>query len=70
VPAAELLPTVRAILTVFAEHGNRRQRTMARLKFVVSRIGIARFRDLVQLALAAQTPRSAPRPDCCPRSRG
>jgi sulfite reductase (ferredoxin) len=56
VPAAELLPTVRAILTVFAEHGNRRQRTMARLKFVVSRIGIARFRDLVQLALAAQTP--------------
>jgi sulfite reductase (ferredoxin) len=56
VPAAELLPMVRAILTVFAEHGNRRQRTMARLKFVVSRIGITRFRDLVQLALAAQTP--------------
>jgi sulfite reductase (ferredoxin) len=56
VPAADLLPMVRAILTVFAEHGNRRQRTMARLKFVVSRIGIVRFRDLVQLALAAQTP--------------
>lgn len=56
VPAADLLPMVRAILAVFAEHGNRRQRTMARLKFVVSRIGIVRFRDLVQLALAAQTP--------------
>jgi sulfite reductase (ferredoxin) len=55
VPAADLLPMVRAILTVFAEHGNRRQRTMARLKFVVSRIGIVRFRDLVQLALAAQS---------------
>ncbi|HYV85070.1 MAG TPA: nitrite/sulfite reductase [Patescibacteria group bacterium] len=56
VPAADLLPMVRAILTVFAEHGNRRQRTMARLKFVVSRLGITRFRDLVLLALAAQTP--------------
>ena len=56
VPAADLLPMVRAILTVFAEHGNRRQRTMSRLKFVVSRIGITRFRDLVQLALAAQSP--------------
>jgi len=55
VPAADLLPTLKAVLQVFADHGNRRVRTKARLKFVVHRIGIERFRSLVAERRAAMT---------------
>jgi len=53
VPAADLLPTLKAVLQVFADHGNRRVRTKARLKFVVHRVGIERFRELVAERRAA-----------------
>jgi len=55
VPAADLLPVLKAILQVFADHGNRRVRTKARLKFVVHRVGIERFRALVAERRAAMT---------------
>jgi sulfite reductase (ferredoxin) len=50
VPLAEFLPTVKAILKVFGDHGNRRSKMRARLKFVVHKIGIERFRALVEEA--------------------
>jgi sulfite reductase (ferredoxin) len=50
-----LLTTVRAVLQVFAEQGNRRLKSKARLKFVVHRLGIERFRALVDEKLAAMT---------------
>ena len=56
VPVEELLPTIKAILKVFAEHGNRRSKMKARLKFVVHRLGIRKFRDLVEEARSALTP--------------
>ncbi|HET8948056.1 MAG TPA: nitrite/sulfite reductase [Candidatus Polarisedimenticolia bacterium] len=55
VPPEELLTTVRAVLQVFSEHGNRRLKSKARLKFVVHRLGIERFRALVDGRLAAMT---------------
>ena len=55
VPVEELLPAVKAILKVFSDHGNRRGKMKARLKFVVHRIGIRRFRILVDEARAAMT---------------
>src|SRR6185369_3171206 len=51
----DLLTTVRAVLQVFAEHGNRRLKSKARLKFVVHRLGIERFRALVDARLAVMT---------------
>jgi sulfite reductase beta subunit-like hemoprotein len=48
VPADELLITLRALLKVYAAHGNRRQRARARIKFLVHRLGIEVFRDLVE----------------------
>jgi len=51
----DLLVTVRAVLQVFAEHGNRRLKSKARLKFVVHHLGIERFRALVDAKLAAMT---------------
>jgi sulfite reductase (ferredoxin) len=47
VPVSELLPTALALLQVFAELGERRNRARARLKFVVSRMGIEAFRAVV-----------------------
>jgi sulfite reductase (ferredoxin) len=51
----DLLATVRAVLQVFAEHGHRRLKSKARLKFVVHQLGIERFRALVDAKLAALT---------------
>ncbi|HEV8201430.1 MAG TPA: nitrite/sulfite reductase [Candidatus Polarisedimenticolia bacterium] len=51
----DLLTTVRAVLQVFAEHGHRRLKSKARLKFVVHQLGIERFRALVDAKLAALT---------------
>ena len=55
VPLPEFLPTVKAILKVFGDHGNRRSKMRARLKFVVHKIGIERFRALVEEARLALT---------------
>ncbi len=46
-PEEELLPTVEAILRVFTETGNRKNKLMARLKFVLRAKGIEEFRRLV-----------------------
>jgi sulfite reductase (ferredoxin) len=42
-----LLPTVEAVLSVFNEHGERRNRVRARMKFLLQKWGIERFREEV-----------------------
>jgi sulfite reductase beta subunit-like hemoprotein len=46
-PEEELLLTMAAILRVFDRTGNRENRNLARLKFVVRRLGMPAFRELV-----------------------
>ena len=46
-PEEELLPTIEAILRVFSETGNRKNKFKARLKFVLREKGIEEFRRLV-----------------------
>ena len=46
-PEEELLPTIEAVLRVFTETGNRKNKLMARLKFVLRAKGIDEFRRLV-----------------------
>jgi sulfite reductase beta subunit-like hemoprotein len=46
-PEEELLPTIEAVLRVFTETGNRKNKLMARLKFVLRAKGIQEFRRLV-----------------------
>ena len=46
-PADDLLPTVAAIVRVFDRHGNRENRNLARLKFVVKKLGIDPVRTLI-----------------------
>jgi sulfite reductase beta subunit-like hemoprotein len=46
-PEGELLPTIEAILRVFTETGNRKNKLKARLKFVLRNKGIAELRRLV-----------------------
>ena len=46
-PEEELLPTVEAVLRVFNETGNRKNKFKARMKFVLREKGIAEFRRLV-----------------------
>ena len=43
----ELIPTIEAILRVFSEHGNRKNKYKARMKFVLREKGIEEFRRLV-----------------------
>lgn len=43
----DLLPTVAAIVRVFDRHGNRENRNLARLKFVVQKLGIDQLRALI-----------------------
>jgi sulfite reductase beta subunit-like hemoprotein len=42
-----LLPTFEAIIRVFDQHGERKNRQRARLKFLIERIGFEKFRALV-----------------------
>jgi sulfite reductase (ferredoxin) len=56
VEPADLLLTVKAILQVFSEEGNRRQKARARLKFVLQRLGIEAFRARVDEKLRTLTP--------------
>jgi sulfite reductase beta subunit-like hemoprotein len=46
-PEEELLPTIEAVLRVFTETGNRKNKLMARLKFVLRAKGVQEFRRLV-----------------------
>src|SRR5438445_8619447 len=47
IPAEELLPLAQAIARVFARLGEKKNRSRARLKFLVQDLGIERFRELV-----------------------
>jgi sulfite reductase beta subunit-like hemoprotein len=46
-PEQELLPTIEAVLRVFTETGNRKNKLLARLKYVLRAKGIEEFRRLV-----------------------
>ncbi len=58
VPEEELLPVAEAICRVFARMGERANRSRARLKFLVKKVGIEWFRQLV----AAERERLSPDP--------
>jgi len=47
-PEEELLPTAQAIARVFARLGEKKNRNTARLKFLVSKLGIEEFKKLVK----------------------
>ncbi len=47
VPPEELLPLAQAIARVFARYGEKKNRSRARLKFLIQDMGIERFRNLV-----------------------
>lgn len=47
VPAEELLPLSQAIARIYARYGEKRNRNKARIKFLVSKLGIDEFRRLV-----------------------
>lgn len=53
VPPEELLPLSQAIARVFARLGEKKNRNKARIKFLVSKLGIEEFRRLVQEERAA-----------------
>lgn len=52
VTEAQLLPLSQAISRVYARHGEKRNRNRARIKFLVSKLGIEEFRRLVEEELA------------------
>jgi sulfite reductase (ferredoxin) len=47
IPADELLPLAQAVARVFARLGEKKNRSRARLKFLVQDLGIEKFRELV-----------------------
>jgi sulfite reductase (ferredoxin) len=53
VPAGQVHLVAEAVKRVFDQHGNRRNRQKARLRFLVEQIGLARFRELYQKELVA-----------------
>ncbi len=53
VPADEVHLVAEAVKRVFDQHGNRRNRHKARLRFLIEQIGLARFRELYEAELAA-----------------
>ncbi len=74
-PAEELLVTIAAILRVFDRLGNRDNKYLARLKFVIRNLGMDKFRELVfkernalRAVLAGKLPPVLPAPDL-PRPR-
>jgi sulfite reductase (ferredoxin) len=54
VPRKKIARVCRGIAILFRDHGNRRDRTLSRLKFVVNRYGIDKCRELVNEALIAE----------------
>lgn len=55
-PEEELLPFAQAVLRVFAIHGEKANRARARMKFLLAKWGIERFRAEVEAARAELTP--------------
>jgi sulfite reductase beta subunit-like hemoprotein len=53
VPRKKIARVSRGIAILFRDHGNRRDRTLSRLKFVVNRYGIDKCREIVNEALEA-----------------
>ncbi len=51
VPAAEIHLVAEAVKRVFDQHGNRKNKHRARLRFLIERIGLERFRKLFQSQL-------------------
>jgi sulfite reductase (ferredoxin) len=47
-PVDELLPVSLAVLRLFSQHGEKKNRARARLKFVITRFGIDTFRTMVE----------------------
>lgn len=47
-PEEEILPVTQAIARVFAKHGEKQNRARARVKFLISKLGIDEFRRLVE----------------------
>jgi sulfite reductase (ferredoxin) len=75
-PADELVVTIAAVVRVFDRHGNRDNRNLARLKFVVKKLGIDAVRQLVlrerealRSTMAGQFPRIEPADDTPPAPR-
>jgi sulfite reductase beta subunit-like hemoprotein len=56
VPAQELVRTCDAVLRVFNKLGDRKTRVRSRLKFLVARVGIDAFRELVREELRRMPP--------------
>lgn len=54
-PEEELIPTIEAVLRVFLDHGNRKNKFKARMKFVLRAFGIAQFREMVRQKRAQVT---------------
>ncbi len=46
-PVEEMLPIVQAVARIFARHGEKKIRSRARLKFLVAKLGIEKFREMV-----------------------
>ena len=61
VPADDAPLVAEAVKRVFDQHGNRRNRHKARLRFLIAQIGIARFRELYAEQLGAVRGGSPPR---------
>ena len=59
VPAEELLPLAQAISLVFARLGEKKNRSRARIKFLVQDLGIEKFKELV----LEERKNLAPRPE-------
>lgn len=47
IPEEEILPITQAISRVFARHGEKRNRGRARIKFLIEKLGIEKFREMV-----------------------
>jgi sulfite reductase (ferredoxin) len=56
VPPEELLPLAQAISRVFAKYGEKKNRSRARIKFLIQDLGIEKFRELVLEERAGLTP--------------
>ena len=52
VPAERLLPTLEAVVRVFDRTGNRENKSRARLKYVIRKLGMEGFREEYQAELA------------------
>lgn len=70
IPTSEICLVAEAVKRVFDQHGNRKNKHKARLRFLIGQIGLAAFRQLYEKELAAlrQSPPSCPEPRPLPRA--